>query len=130
MLTVMYGTPYSTSLRAARRVCPISVRPYASLVASVSCERSNSFAAAPASILKDSLVARGGKGAVMVRRLALDCRAAGRRDALVDVEYVLGEKTGSGSASVPTPDGNYSAAFSLAVEKAYSQAAKSAAEAR
>ena len=97
---------------------------------SIAFDPANSFAAAPASILKDSLVARGGKGAVMVRRLALDCRAEGRRDALVDVEYSIGEKTGSGSASVPTPDGNYSAAFSLAFEKAYLQAVKAAAEAR
>ena len=83
---------------------------------SIAFDPANSFAAAP--------------GAVMVRRLALDCRAEGRRDALVDVEYSLGEKTGSGSASVPTPDGNYSAAFSLAFEKAYLQAVKAAAEAR
>ena len=89
---------------------------------SVAFDPSNSFAASPAAIIKDALVTRGGKGAVMIRRLALDCRSAGLRDALVEVDYIIGEKTGRGSSSVPANDGNYTAAFSRAFQKAYVQA--------
>lgn len=82
----------------------------------------NSFAAAPGSIIKDAVVARRGEGALVVRRLALDCRAAGRRDAVVELEIALGDRLGKGEAAEPTADGNYSAAFSRAFEKAYTQA--------
>ena len=61
---------------------------------------------------------------VTVSRLALDCRAAGRRDALVELEVAIGDQTAKGAASVPTPDGNFSAAFSYAFAKAYAQAQK------
>lgn len=97
---------------------------------SLAFDPANSFAASPAAIIKDALVVRGGRGAVMIRRLALDCRAAGRRDALVEIDYILGEKTGNGAASVPTADGNYTAAFSRAFEKAYAQAVKAAEDAK
>ena len=89
---------------------------------SIAFDPANSFAAAPASILKDSLVARGGKGAVMVRRLALDCRAEGRRDAVVSLEIVSGNRASKGNAAEPTADGNYSKAFSSAFTKAYAEA--------
>lgn len=97
---------------------------------SIAFDPANSFAASPSAILKDALVVRGGKGALMIRRLALDCRAAGRRDALVEIDYILGERTGKGSASVTTSDGNYSTAFSRAFEKAYAQAVKAAEDAK
>ena len=91
---------------------------------SIAFDPSNSFAASPSAILKDALVSRGGRGAVTVRRLALDCRAKGRRSALVELEMSLGERTAKGEASVPTPDGNYTAAFSSAFSRAFAQARK------
>ena len=91
---------------------------------SIAFDPCNSFAASPSAILKDALVARGGKGAVVVRRLALDCRTAGQRDALVELEVAIGDQTAKGAASVPTSDGNFSAAFSSAFAKAYAQAQK------
>jgi len=91
---------------------------------SIAFDPGNSFAASPSAILKDALVARGGKGAVLVRRLALDCRTAGKRDALVELELAVGDRSARGAASVPTPDGNFSAAFSSAFSRAYAQAQK------
>lgn len=82
----------------------------------------NSFAAPPGSILKDALVARGGNGALFVRRLALDCRRQNMRNAVVDLEITDGTRTAKGSASAPTADGNFTAAFSSAFESAYSKA--------
>ncbi len=82
----------------------------------------NAFAASPGAILKDAVVARGGKGALFVRRLALDCRATGRRDAVVELEITDGKKTAKGSAFESTADGNFSAAFSRAFESAYTKA--------
>ena len=89
---------------------------------SIAFDPCNSFAASPSGILKDALVARGGKGSLLVRRLALDCRTAGQRDALVELEVVVGDKSSRGAASVPTHDGNFSAAFSSAFSRAYAQA--------
>ena len=91
---------------------------------SIAFDPCNSFAASPAAILKDALVTRGGVGSVVVRRLALDCREPGRRDAVVELDIAAGEKSASGSASVSAADGNYSAAFSRAFAKAYAEARK------
>ena len=79
---------------------------------SIAFDPCNSFAAAPASILKDALVSRGGK-------LSL-----GQRDALVELELSSGDRTAKGTASVPTPDGNYTSAFSRAFAKAFDEARK------
>ena len=46
---------------------------------SIAFDPCNSFAASPGSIIKDAVVGRKGEGALFVRRLALDCRAEGRR---------------------------------------------------
>ena len=91
---------------------------------SIAFDPCNSFAAAPAAILKDAVSARRGEGALVVRKLALDCRAEGRRDAVVELEVALGDRTGRGSAAEPTAGGNYTAAFSTAFEKAFEQARK------
>ncbi len=82
----------------------------------------NSFAASPGAILKDAVVARGGKGALFVRRLALDCRKQGSRNAVVDLEITDGTRTAKGTASEPTADGNFTAAFSRAFKSAYIKA--------
>jgi len=82
----------------------------------------NSFAASPGAILKDAVVGRGGKGALFVRRLALDCREAGMRNAVVELEIADGTHTAKGSASEPTADGNFTAAFSRAFGSAYAKA--------
>ena len=50
------------------------------------------------------------------------CRAAGRRNAVVSLEVVVGDRVGKGEAAEPTADGNYSAAFSHAFSKAYANA--------
>lgn len=97
---------------------------------SIAFDAFNAFAAAPGQIIKDALVGRRGEGALVVRRLALDCRFAGRRNALVELELTLGGATGRGSASVPTPDGNYTAAFSQAFAKALAQARERLASAK
>jgi len=89
---------------------------------SIAFDPRNSFAAAPAAIVKDALVERRGAGALVVRRLALDCRSAGRRDAVVDLEVSAGDVVSRGSAAEPTADGNYTAAFSRAFSKAYREA--------
>ena len=91
---------------------------------SIAFDPCNSFAAAPAAILKDALVARGGGGTVMVRRIALDCREAGRRDALVELDISLGDLVAGGAASVSAADGNYTAAFTRAFAEAYAEARK------
>lgn len=85
---------------------------------SVAFDPCNSFAASPSAIVRDALVARGAEGVLSVRRLALDCRKTGRRDALVELEVTSGGRVSSGSASEPTADGNYTAAFSRAFERA------------
>lgn len=89
---------------------------------SIAFDAFNTFAASPGAILKDAVVARGGKGALFVRRLALDCRKQGRRNAVVDLEITDGKRTVKGSASEPTADGNFTAAFSRAFELAYTKA--------
>ena len=82
----------------------------------------NSFAASPGTIIKDAVVGRKGEGSLFVRKLALDCRAEGRRDAVVSLEIVSGDRVGKGEAAEPTADGNYSKAFSSAFSKAYADA--------
>lgn len=89
---------------------------------SIAFDPCNSFAAPPAAILRDSVTSRRGEGALTVRRLALDCREKGRRDAVVELEIALGDRTGRGASAEPTADGNYTAAFSSAFEKAFAQA--------
>ena len=79
-------------------------------------------AAAPGSIIKDAVVGRKGEGSLFVRKLALDCRAEGRRDAVVSLEIVSGDRVGKGEATELTSDGNYSAAFSRAFSRAYADA--------
>ena len=63
-----------------------------------------------------------GEGSLFVRKLALDCRAEGRRNAVVSLEIVSGDRVAKGDATEPTDDGNYSAAFSRAFSKAYANA--------
>ena len=89
---------------------------------SVAFDPCNAFAASPGSILKDAVVGRKGEGSLFVRRLALDCRAEGRRDAVVSLEIVSGNRAGKGEAAESTADGNYSKAFSAAFAKAYAEA--------
>ncbi len=89
---------------------------------SIAFDPCNAFAAQPSSIIKDAVVSRGGRGALVVRRLALDCRAEGRRNALVELELADGKTVSRGSAAEPTGDGNFTAAFSAAFEKAYGKA--------
>jgi hypothetical protein len=89
---------------------------------SIAFDAFNAFAAAPGLIIKDALVGRRGEGSLVVRRIALDCRSAGRRNALVELELTVGGATGKGSASEPTPDGNYTAAFSRAFAEALARA--------
>jgi len=91
---------------------------------SIAFDPCNSFAASPAAILKDALVARGGSGVVTVRKIALDCREAGRRDAVVELDIALGDRAASGSASVSAADGNYTAAFTRAFAQAHAKARK------
>ena len=89
---------------------------------SIAFDPRNAFAAAPGSIIKDAVVGRKGEGSLFVRKLALDCRAEGRRNAVVSLEIVSGERVSKGDATEPTDDGNYSAAFSRAFSKAYAHA--------
>ena len=89
---------------------------------SIAFDPRNSFAAAPGSIIKDAVVGRKGEGSLFVRKLALDCRAEGRRDAVVSLEIVSGDRVGKGEATELTSDGNYSAAFSRAFSRAYANA--------
>ena len=77
---------------------------------SIAFDPRNAFAAAPGSIIKDAVVGRKGEGSLFVRKLALDCRAEGRRNAVVSLEIVSGERVSKGDATEPTDDGNYSAA--------------------
>ena len=89
---------------------------------SIAFDPCNAFAAAPGSIIKDAVVGRKGEGSLFVRKLALDCRAEGRRDAVVSLEIVSGDRVGKGEATELTSDGNYSAAFSRAFSRAYANA--------
>ena len=89
---------------------------------SIAFDSRNAFAAAPGSIIKDAVVGRKGEGSLFVRKLALDCRAEGRRDAVVSLEIAFGDRVGKGDATEPTADGNYSAAFSRAFSRAYADA--------
>ena len=89
---------------------------------SIAFDPRNAFAAAPGSIIKDAVVGRKGEGSLFVRKLALDCRAEGRRNAVVSLEIVSGDRVSKGDATEPTDDGNYSAAFSRAFSKAYATA--------
>ena len=89
----------------------------------------NAFAAVPSVILGDAIQSRRTHGVLTVRKLALDCRQEGRRDAVVELEIVRkGEPVHRGSASVGTADGNYTAAFSAAFAAAYRQAVESGAK--
>ena len=89
---------------------------------SIAFDPCNAFAAAPGSIIKDAVVGRKGEGSLFVRKLALDCRAEGRRDAVVSLEIVSGDRVGKGEATELTSDGNYSVAFSRAFSRAYANA--------
>lgn len=89
---------------------------------SIAFDPCNAFAAAPGSIIKDAVVGRKGEGSLFVRKLALDCRAEGRRDAVVSLEIVSGDRVGKGEATELTSGGNYSAAFSRAFSRAYANA--------
>ena len=89
---------------------------------SIAFDPCNAFAAAPGSIIKDAVVGRKGEGSLFVRKLALDCRAEGCRDAVVSLEIVSGDRVGKGEATELTSDGNYSAAFSRAFSRAYANA--------
>ena len=113
---------------------------------SIAFDAFNVFAASPAALLRgavgDVLSASGEFAGVLdaassanaqylaevtVRRLALDCRKEGRRDACVDLTFTLLEgrrpvATKSASASEPAPLGNYSAAFSAAFARALQSA--------
>ena len=89
---------------------------------SIAFDPRNAFAATPGSIIKDAVVGRKGEGSLFVRKLALDCRAEGRRDAVVSLEIVSGNRASKGNAAEPTADGNYSKAFSSAFTKAYAEA--------
>lgn len=113
---------------------------------SVAFDNYNQFAAAPALLMRnlaEDVFANCGRfpGIVVsssgvttpyavevnVTRLALDCRQAGRRDALVELNVVLVAShkivsTGYGEACTPTGDGNYSAAFSKAATVALGDA--------
>ncbi len=89
---------------------------------SIAFDPCNAFAAPPSSIIKDTMAVRGAKEILLVRRIALDCRAEGRRDALVELEVTDGKTTSKGSAAEPTPDGNFTAAFSRAFKKALEKA--------
>lgn len=91
---------------------------------SIAFDSFNAFPASPSAIVRDLVTARRAGGALVVRKLALDCRAEGRRDALVELEIdpADGEPPSKGRSSVPTDDGNFSAAFSAAFSTAYEQA--------
>lgn len=84
----------------------------------------NAFAAPPASIIGDACASRRAHGALIVRKLALDCRTEGRRDALVELDLALEDNgpRAHGRAAVPTADGNFTAAFSTALLQACNQA--------
>lgn len=91
---------------------------------SIAFDAFNAFAATPAAIIGDACASRRARGSLIVRKLALDCREEGRRDALVELDLSLedGGPRGHGSAAVPTDDGNYTAAFSSALQQAYDEA--------
>ena len=89
---------------------------------SIAFDPCNAFAASPLSIIRDASVGRRGEGALIVRKLALDCRSAGRRDAVVELEIVRDAVVARGAATEPTADGNYTAAFSRAFTAAFTQA--------
>ena len=93
---------------------------------SVAFDAFNGFAAKPAALLKAAVVCPHAKGEVIVRHLALDCRRAGRRDALVDLLLLVDGRVSAGSAAVETADGNYSAAFAKAFESALAAARQAA----
>ena len=117
---------------------------------SIAFDAFNVFAASPAALLRgavgDVLSASGEFAGVLdaassanaqylaevtVRRLALDCRKEGRRDACVDLTFTLLEgrrpvATKSASSSEPAPLGNYSAAFSAAFARALQSAVSAA----
>jgi len=117
--TFMGLTPWEGLQIALRRADFAEAMRYAPAVlrsdGSIAFDPRNSFAAAPGSIIKDAVVGRGGEGSLFVRRLALDCRAEGRRDAVVSLEIVSGNRASKGNAAEPTADGNYSKAFSSAL---------------
>lgn len=105
---------------------------------SVAFDAYNAFAAAPSALLRgaaadvlaasgafDRVVAPGSTASapvaleLTVTRLALDCRAEGRRDASVALTLTAVANrrvlaSAAGEAAVPVPDGDYSAAFSKA----------------
>lgn len=89
---------------------------------SIAFDPCNAFAARPSQLLRNALTADREAPFLFVERLALDCRAAGRRDAVAEVSLTVGGRTFSGSARVPTADGDYSAAFTRAVGEAVKHA--------
>ena len=114
---------------------------------SVAFDDYNNFASIPpqilkgpvADVLRESGMFKGVIGAassvpsdatieIVVRKIALDCREAGSRKALVALSVVLMDKKregvleGKGEASVGTGDGNYGKAFSQAFSQALTMA--------
>ena len=108
----------------------------------------NRFAAAPAALVKgfvhealaksglfervvgaNSVAAAPWAVEVTVRELALDCRTEGSRRARVELEIAVihgreVQSTGRGSGDYPAGNGNYSAAFSKAMNAAVAAAVK------
>ena len=113
---------------------------------SVAFDPFNAFAAHPAALIRgaaeDALAASGAFSHVVaanspasarfelevsVTRLALDCTAEGRRDAVVSLSCALIEgrravAAAHGEGASPTADGDYSAAFSRAFSSAVASA--------
>ena len=88
--------------------------------------------ASPKTIMNTSVVSATSDLAmeIVVTRLALDCRAEGRRDASVALAVALvgGRSvvsTARGEASAPVGEGDFSAAFSKAFEEALLGAVRS-----
>lgn len=89
---------------------------------SVAFDPLNAFAASPAALISGQLISRQGVGTLTVMRLALDCRQPGKRLALVELRLDRNGQAAFAKATVPTADGNYTAAFSAALERAYADA--------
>lgn len=93
---------------------------------SVAFDAFNVFAAKPSALLKAAVVCPREKGEVIVRRLALDCRRPGLREARVELLLLADGKAAEGAAAVDAASGNYSAAFAQAFEQALREARKTA----
>ena len=82
---------------------------------SVAFDGCNSFAARPGMLLRSEVREKYKAPRLIVRRLALDCREAGRRDAYVQLALESdGEELVRAEFAAPTADGDYSAAFASA----------------